>query len=59
MLNIVKTLKEAAKTVVFRHTSLAAPTYRYNIEPIQLAYMIIEIERLKEMPVGRRCALAR
>ena len=50
MLNIVKTLKEAAKTVVFRHTSLAAPTYRYNIEPIQLAFLIIEIERLKAVP---------
>ena len=47
MTTIVKTLKEAAKTFVFRHTSLAAPTYRYNIEPIQLAYLIIEIERLK------------
>jgi len=50
MFNLVKTLKEAAKTVVFRHTSLAAPTYRYNIEPIQLAYLIIEIERLKAVP---------
>ena len=50
MLNIVKTLKETAKTLVFRHTSLGAPTYRYNIEPIQLAYLIIEIERLKQVP---------
>jgi predicted O-methyltransferase YrrM len=50
MLNIVKTLKETAKTLVFRHTSLAAPTYRYNIEPIQLAHLIIEIEKLKNVP---------
>lgn len=50
MLNIVKPLKELAKTLVFRHTSLGAPTYRYNIEPIQLAYLIIEIERLKHVP---------
>ena len=50
MTTIVKTLKEAAKTFVFRHTSLAAPTYRYNIEPIQLAYLIIEMERLKAVP---------
>lgn len=49
MFNIIKPLKEAAKTLVFRHTSLAVPTYRYNIEPIQLAYLIIEIERLKEV----------
>jgi predicted O-methyltransferase YrrM len=49
MKNIVKTLKEKAKTFIFRHTSLAAPTYRYNIEPIQLAYLIMEIERLKNV----------
>jgi predicted O-methyltransferase YrrM len=49
MTNFVKTLKEKAKTLIFRHTSLAAPTYRYNIEPIQLAYLIIEIERLKNV----------
>jgi predicted O-methyltransferase YrrM len=49
MTNIVKTLKEKAKTLIFRHTSLAAPTYRYNIEPIQLAYLIMEIERLKNV----------
>lgn len=49
MTNIVKTLKEKAKTLIFRHTSLAAPTYRYNIEPIQLAYLIMEIERLKNI----------
>ena len=49
MTNFVKTLKEKAKTLVFRHTSLAAPTYRYNIEPIQLAYLIMEIERLKNV----------
>jgi predicted O-methyltransferase YrrM len=49
MTNFVKTLKEKAKALIFRHTSLAAPTYRYNIEPIQLAYLIIEIERLKNV----------
>ena len=49
MTNIVKTLKEKAKTLIFRHTSLAAPTYRYNIEPIQLAYLIMEIERQKNV----------
>lgn len=49
MTNFVKTLKEKAKTLIFRHTSLAAPTYRYNIEPIQLAYLIMEIERLKNV----------
>jgi predicted O-methyltransferase YrrM len=49
MLNIARVLKEKAKALVFRHTSLAAPSYRYNIEPIQLAYLILEIERLKHV----------
>ncbi len=47
MPSILNSLKEFAKGIVFRHTSLAAPTYRYNIEPIQLAYLVTEIERLK------------
>jgi predicted O-methyltransferase YrrM len=49
MNNIVRALKEQAKRLVFRHTSFAAPTYRYNIEPIQLATLITEIERLKNV----------
>lgn len=47
MLNIVQRLKETAKSLVFRHTKLAAPSYRYNIEPMQLTQLIVEIERLK------------
>lgn len=47
MPRLINSIKEFAKGLVFKHTSLAAPTYRYNIEPIQLAYLVTEIERLK------------
>ncbi|CDO59080.1 hypothetical protein BN1012_Phect866 [Candidatus Phaeomarinobacter ectocarpi] len=40
-------LKEFFKQVVFRHTSLGAPRYQYNIEPIQIAEIINGIERSK------------
>jgi predicted O-methyltransferase YrrM len=50
MARLINTIKELAKGLVFKHTSLAAPTYRYNIEPIQLAYLVTEIERLKNIP---------
>lgn len=50
MARLINTIKEFAKGLVFKHTSLAAPTYRYNIEPIQLAYLVTEIERLKHIP---------
>jgi len=47
MPRLINSIKEFAKGLVFKYTSLAAPTYRYNIEPIQLAYLVTEIERLK------------
>lgn len=46
---ILKALKETAKSFIFKYTSLAAPTYRYNIEPIQLCYLINEIEKFKDL----------
>lgn len=49
MSKILKSLKEAAKSFVFKYTNLAAPTYRYNIEPIQLTVLINEIERQKDI----------
>jgi len=49
MSKLLKPLKEAAKSVIFKYTSLAAPTYRYNIEPIQLTTLINEIERQKDI----------
>ena len=47
MPNLVKAIKEAAKSFVFKYTTLAAPSYRYNIEPIQLTCLINEIEKFK------------
>lgn len=47
MSNLFKSVKEAAKSFAFKYTTLGVPTYRYNIEPIQLATLINEIERLK------------
>ena len=49
MSNLLKTIKETAKSFVFKYTKFGAPTYRYNIEPIQLATLINEIERLKKV----------
>lgn len=49
MSNLIKAIKESAKSFVFKYTKFGAPTYRYNIEPIQLATLINEIERLKNV----------
>jgi hypothetical protein len=40
---------ELLKKAVFRHTRLGKPQYPFNIEPIQIATLICEIERLKEI----------
>jgi hypothetical protein len=42
-------LKEYGKRIIFRYTSFGAPQYLYNIEPIQLARLVNEIERLKNV----------
>jgi len=44
----LKPILETAKSIAFRYTPLGAPRYPYNVEPIQLATLINEIERLKE-----------
>jgi hypothetical protein len=46
-MSVLKPLREAAKSFVFRHTKLAAPRYPYMAEPIQLATLVSEIDRLK------------
>ena len=38
-------IKEFAKKIAFRHTRFGAPHYPFNIEPIQLAEIIMGIER--------------
>ncbi len=40
--------KELVKKFVFRHTRFGAPTYPYNVDPIQLATVVNELERLRD-----------
>jgi hypothetical protein len=47
MQKLLKPLVGIAKKIAFKHTSIGAPTYAYNIEPIQLATLINELERLR------------
>lgn len=43
-----KRLTELAKRVAFRYTRYGAPRYPYNLEPIQLATLVMELERLRD-----------
>lgn len=45
---ILQSFVEAAKKIAFRYTKLGAPGYAYCIEPIELATLVKEIERLKD-----------
>ena len=45
---LIKQLRELSKTIVFRYTPLGRPTYPYNLDPIQLAEIINQIDRLKK-----------
>lgn len=45
-----KVLRELAKAFIFRHTRFGAPRYPYLIEPIQLATIINELERTRDLP---------
>tara|TARA_B100000242_G_C42965798_1_gene448032 strand:- start:217 stop:864 length:648 start_codon:yes stop_codon:yes gene_type:complete len=42
----MKRIKEILKKIVFRYLKLGGPSYRYNVEPIQLATLIYELDRL-------------
>ena len=46
---IIRSSREIAKLLAFRYTKFGVPTYRYSIEPIQLATLVTEIDRLKEV----------
>lgn len=49
MSSFIKPIKEALKAIAFRYTRLGVPTYPYCIEPIQLATLINEFERVKQL----------
>ena len=50
MTSLLKPVKETLKAIAFKHLGLGAPTYPYCIEPIQLATLINEFERVKDTP---------
>jgi len=49
MTSLLKPVKEALKSIAFRHLGLGAPAYPYCIEPIQLATLVNEFERVKDV----------
>jgi len=47
--NLARIVKDTGKYVAFKYTPFGAPRYPYpNVEPIELATLINEIERLKQ-----------
>jgi len=42
--------REFAKRFVFRYTPFGAPTYPYTSDPIELALLVMEMERQRGMP---------
>jgi predicted O-methyltransferase YrrM len=40
-------LRELWKKLIFRHTPFGAPTYPYTSDPIELALLVMEMERLR------------
>jgi SAM-dependent methyltransferase len=41
---------DVLKKIAFRHTNWFKPKYPYNTEPIQLATLVYEMERLRDIP---------
>ena len=56
----MKILKEYVKKFAFRYLKVGAPKYDFNVEPIQMALLVNEIERMKTASVyDHRRSLAR
>ena len=49
MSNPSKPFIDLAKKLVFKHTTLGGPRYPYNVEPIQLATLVMEFERVRAL----------
>lgn len=47
--SLSKPIIELAKKIAFKHTKFGAPRYPYNVEPIQLATLVMELERVKAL----------
>lgn len=42
-------MREFAKKLIFRYTPFGAPTYPYTSDPIELALLVMEMERLRDV----------
>jgi O-methyltransferase len=49
MATLARPICELAKKLAFRYTRLGAPDYPYIVEPIELATIVSEIDRVKEI----------
>jgi Macrocin-O-methyltransferase (TylF) len=47
---VAKIVRDRAKSIAFRYTKLGAPHFPYHVEPIQLATLINELERVRPLP---------
>lgn len=43
-------LRELIKKLIFRHTPFGAPRYPYTSDPVELAMLVMEMERLRGRP---------
>jgi hypothetical protein len=50
MATIARPIRDLAKKLAFRYTRLGVPAYPYIVEPIQLATIVSELERVKDLP---------
>ncbi len=46
---LLKKIRELTKKITFRYTNLGAPYYPYNIQPIQLSFLVSELNRLSNV----------
>ena len=44
-----KIIIETIKKFIFNNTPFGAPSYSYNLEPIQLSEIIVSIEKIKNI----------
>ena len=50
MATLARPIRELAKKLAFRYTRLGVPDYPYIVEPIELAALVSELERVRELP---------
>jgi hypothetical protein len=50
MATVARPIRSFAMKLAFRYTRLGAPAYPYIVEPIQLATLVSELDRVKDIP---------